>query len=514
METSWLSLLPPLAVVISAFVTNRINPSLALGILTACLVGAQFSPMDTIELLVTNVWRKLSTPDSLYLYAFLFTIGVLITLLNYIGAAAAFAKKASARLQSKKGAQKFSMLVSVMLSIDDYLSILTTGYVMQSITDRFGVARLKLAFLVHSLASPLVIIAPYSSWVPVLTSNIDSPSYIASESLLTYLMTIPFIFYSFLALTSAWFIVQKDISFGPMRHYEELGTSKKSVAHLEAGIRHNSTLADLVLPLFVLVTGLVLGIPYMGGYYLLGGGSKTLMQAIQENTAAQLIMLVCVTAALLVGIVRAVFKRQLQFVRIPRTIWNGILLMAPAVLMVFLAATLSDLLTDTVKAGDYLASILLGNVSLPLLPVMFFVTSVIITMATGSSWGTFSLVPPMAIPITLRLAGVSLPALLTTVPLILPVLGAVLAGAICGDHLSPFSETTIMTATSTGTRPFDHARTQFFYMAPAILGSLVAFVIAGYLASWSPLLNIGISLSIGMTLCLGVLMLLNKSKKQ
>jgi len=509
MEITWLSLLPPSIAVISAAITKRINTSLFAGIVAACLIGTSFAPVASAKLLISSVLEKLTDPDNLYLYAFLCTIGILITLLNHIGAAAAFAHRAAERLKTIKGVERFSLLLSFLLTIDDYLSILTVGYVMRPLTDRFGIARLKLAFLVHSVATPLIIIVPYASWVPVTTAYLESPNYIAAESLLTYLMTIPFIFCSFLALASVIFLVARGISFGPLVPKDE-DAAETPPETSQPDTHPNSTLTDLILPIAILVSGLLFGIPLTGGYYLFGG-TRSLMQSIQYNEYSLLTMLLSVSLALIVGLSRAVVKKQLASKEIPLIVRSGILLMASAVLMVFLASVLNLLLTNNVMTGEYLASQFLGSIPLQFLPVMFFFTSLACSMAIGSAWATFGLLPPIAIPMTMELLQVSLPATLTNAPLILPVLGAILAGAICGNHLSPLSETTMLTATSTGCTPLSHAYSQFIYMVPAIVGTVAAFLLSGIFMQSGILVSIMLSMGVGLALCLGILELLNRT---
>jgi len=508
MELTWLSLLPPVVVVISALITQRLNPSLFLGAVSACVVGANFCLSKAATLLVKHGWSTLRDLDNLYLFAYLFIIGVLITLLNCTGAATAFAKKASERIKNAKGAQKFSLLLSGLLSIDDYLSILTVGYVMRSLTDRFGISRLKLAFLVHSIATPLIILAPYSSWVPVVTGSIDNPNYISTDSLLTYLMSVPFIFYSFCALGSVWFIINRKISYGPMCRHEKDAHEADTAA--EPPTPPNSSIFDLVLPLGILVGGLFVGIPFAGGYHLFGG-TKSLIQSLQQNDYALLVMFISVTLAFAVATISAVLKGKISPKKVPNVVYTGLEMMRPAVVMVFLAFVLSDLLRNVVMTGEYLAHMLLGSVPLYLLPVMFFFTALINTLAIGSAWATFGILPPIAIPMTLGLLQVATPATIEAAPLLLPVIGAIFAGAICGNHLSPFSETTMLTATSTDTTPWAHAYTQLFYMLPAVLGSIVSFVLAGILISWSPLLNAALSLVVGLSISIALLLLFNRS---
>ncbi len=486
---SWPTLLPPLIVILGAIITKRIHSALIIGIVSAAFIGSNGDMSTAIELCFTSLWNTLSDIDNLYLYAFLIVVGMLVALFTITGAATSFARSVTNRIRTKKQAHYASLLVSILLFIDDYLSILTTGYVISPITDRFQIAREKLAYLVHSFAGPIVILAPISSWVAIIVAYLDqvgvtiSPHAtnvrIAADPFFIFLQSIPFIFYSLLTIATAWIIIRYSISFGPMKQYETQATLRTTPRETENGPAYMS---NLLFPLGVLVGGIIIGLPTAGGYWLFGG-PYGFIDAIKFNKHPFLVMLIAALCAVVVGFIRCYQRSLIKINDIPRMAYDGYALMIEAITMVYLASTLSAMLANHVGTGQYLASLLVGSVPLWLLPAMFFMVSLICTIATGSAWGNFALMIPIAIPMLTSLSGLATPIHPHDLSLLLPVLGAILSGSVCGDHISPLSETTTMTATSTGTNPITHAYTQFFYAIPAIASSLIGFVVAGYVCT-------------------------------
>ena len=236
MLSSWLTLLPPALVIFGAIITRRIHAALMFGIISAAIIATSGAISKSIELTFSALWGTISDIDILFLYAFLMAIGTLVSLFTITGAATSFAHAVTRRIRTATQVQYASMLVSILLFIDDYLSILTTGYVMSPLTDRFKISREKLAFLIHSLAGPIVILAPVSSWVATIIGYIDKVGVSASDNTETiriatdpffiFLESIPFIFYSFLITLSVWFIIRMKVSYGPMKKYDELARER------------------------------------------------------------------------------------------------------------------------------------------------------------------------------------------------------------------------------------------------------------------------------------------------
>ncbi len=516
MLQSWLTLLPPAFVILGAIITRRIHPALLLGIAAASLIATHGAFFEAGKLGFNALITTITDIDNLYLYAFLIAIGTLVSLFAVTGAATSFAQAVTQRIRTARQAQYSAMFVSLLLFIDDYLSILTTGYVMSPITDRFQIAREKLAFLVHSMSGPVVILAPVSSWVATIIAYLDqvgvsttdnSKIRIAADPFFIFLKTIPFIFYSFLVILSVWYIIHRDISYGPMSEYEEKAAQ---IPAPSVAASSPAYMSNLLFPLAVLVLGIVIGLPLAGGYWLFGG-SHGLIEALKYNEHPFLVMLISALLAVGVGFARSYQRGLIKFSQFPKIVYEGYDLMIAAIAMVYLASTFSAMLANQVGTGQYLASLFIGSVPLWLLPTMFFLVSLACTIATGSAWGNFALMIPIAIPMITTLSGLPMPIDPTALPLLLPVLGAILSGSVCGDHISPLSETTTMTATCTGTKPLTHSYTQLPYAVPAIISCVIGFALAGILSlNISPGIALLVSLPISGISCVVLLSWLNK----
>lgn len=515
MQVGWFALIPPLVVIIIAILTKRLNIALLCGIVTTALIASEGVMSETISLIGKRLWQTVSEIDNIYLYSFLFTISSLIVLFGYTGCTNAFTYLTSCRLNNKKAVQTSSILISFMLSVDDYLSILTTGYIMRPLIDAYGIPRVKLAYLTHSLAGVVVILLPVSSWVATITGNLymagvdsnDPTAKIAIDPFFLYLQTIPFMFYSLLVIASVIFVVHRSISYGPMREYEK--ETVNHTARKDFSEKAGGSIFDFLAPLFVLVGTVFFGIPYAGGFWMLGG-SHTFIQSLKNNNKTFLIMFIASALAFILALTIALLRRSITMSKLPRIGIEGINLMKNAVLMVFLASTLSIMIRQDVQTGQYLAHILYGAFLINLLPVLFFLLSFTCAISTGSAWGTFGLMIPIAIPMIVSLMDMTSPANPAFIPILYPILGAIFSGSVCGDHVSPFSETTIMAATSAGVTPLTHFYTQAPYAAPAFIATTVTFIVSGFLIAHSAFVNAGISLGIGLIICFGLLTILNK----
>lgn len=520
MTPTWLSLLPPLIVVITAFITKKLNPSLLLGIISAAIIATDGSLSNSLLLIQKRFSNHLHDLDAIYLYIFLLAIGTLIALLNYTGGAIAFAQSFTARIKRKKTVESSSILLSYILGIDDYLSILTNGYVMSPVFDHLKITRLKLAFLIHSLAGAFVILVPISSWVAAITVYLDQSGIgldqhaqdikIAADPFFIYLHTLPFIFYSLLLMAAVWLIVQARLSYGPMYKYEH-GTYHEPIATRQTTpvlTTPRGTSADLLIPLFTLLACVFIGLPYAGGHYIFGG-TRTLIEAFQHNDYTFLVMCISGTIALLVGLTFTLLKSTVHLHELPHIFKNGFNLMRSAILMVILASVLGVLLRADLFTGQYLASLLMNTLSITMLPVTFFLVSLICAIFTGSAWGTFALMLSIAIPMLTSLLQLATPVTPDLMPILFPTIGAIFSGGVCGDHISPISETTVMTASSTGTNPIDHAYTQFPYALPVIIGTIIAFIASGNLIHIPLWMNALISSLVGIIVCFSLLSIFN-----
>ena len=528
MQATWLSLFPPVVVLVAAFTTHRLNPSLLLGIVAAVFIASDFSILSAAQLFFKRFAAQFMDYDLLYLFGFLLLIGIIITLIGKTGGTQAFARVVTRKIKTARGVETSSLLLACLLFIDDYLSNLTVGYVMRPLSDKFRIPRVKLAFLVHTLGGPLVILAPVSSWLAMITSQLDAAGIsntvtvttkLIADPFFIYLRSLPFIFYSFLVIFSAWFIVRKSISFGPMRRQEEIARSegnlfggKKPLADFEKKETDKGTLSDLLVRLGTLIGSIFFGIAYTGGYYLFGG-DRLFIESIRSSSSTFAVLFFSALFSFSVSLLFFRLQKKVTMYTITTTIREGITLMYPATIMLLLASTLGLILRTDLLTGKYIAAILVETMCSSLLPCAFFLVSTLMATITGSSWGTMAILLPITVQILITFLGLKTPITPNDISLLFPVLGGIFSGSVCGDHISPISETTIMSSTCSGCYPLDHSYTQIFYVLPAIISTAVAFLIVGFLYPYGALIAAPISVLSAALLCGISLSLLNKRNK-
>ncbi|MFI5333085.1 MAG: Na+/H+ antiporter NhaC family protein [Candidatus Babeliales bacterium] len=529
MQTSWLVILPPFIVLIAAFMTRHLNASLLIGLVVAAGIATQGNILATIVHLLTRLYEHVVCLDSIYLYGFLLAISTLIVILDKTGGAKGFAHALTKHLRSKRSVEISTILMSMSLFIDDYLSTLNVGYVMRPLSDKFYIPRVKLAFLVHSLSGLLVILMPISSWVAMITGQLDqagiSPLINANTTIIgdpfsIYVQAIPFIFYSLFIVGSVWFIVHRNISFGPMHTQEVIaeqthnlfgGKAPLTVHTEEEENPQTGSLVDLVLPLALLVGIIICGILYAGGFYLFGG-THSFVEALQNNCYTGLILFVASIVTIIFTLGLTWIQGKIHLWQLPIIGKEGYHLIYSAIIMLMLVSTLGAILREDLHTGDYIASYLLGSLPIALLPFTVFVVASLCSIITGSSWGTITLLVPIALPILTAYAATSGPLTPDQLPLLFPLLGAIFAGSVCGDHISPLSQTTVMAAASCGAYVLDHIKTQLPYALPALICAAVSFIIAGYTCSYGLLTCWLASLVPGLVLTLVTLYLLHRCK--
>lgn len=548
MNATWTSLIPPLLVLILGFTTQRVLFSLIAGILSAALIAAHYNPIEGIMLACNYIWintelSNLSSIDAfwkskhLFIGFFLIILGILVALLSHCGGTYAYGSFIKKHIHSKRGAESSSLILSSLLFVDDYFSSLTVGSVMHPLTDLFKIPRVKLAFLIDAMAASLAILAPVSSWVPVLISQLEesgigldttSTTFIHADPFYVYSGMVPFLFYSFLIIVGTWFIVRRGISYGSMHTHEHIADTtgnlfggKEANSYIPDVHKRNkasASMIDFLVPISVLLATIFGLILYTGGWKVFGG-NQTMLHAFQ-HARADLALFEGGLITLIFSFIFALLRKKIVVQEIFSFIHSGISVMAPALLILLFSWTLGDLLREHLHTGHYLASLLLGTLDVRLFPVMFFVTAALASFGTGSSWGTIALLFPIAIPMLVSFMKLQAPVDITAIPLIYPLLGAIASGAVFGDHISPISDTTIMASTSTGSHHIDHVKTQMNYALPMCIGSAFAFTISGYaISSWSFWTTVAASITTGIITSLIILELchryaIHKRKRQ
>ncbi|MBD1557893.1 Na+/H+ antiporter NhaC family protein [Vibrio sp. S9_S30] len=503
--SSPLSLLPPLVALGLAIITRRVLISLGMGILLGGLLITDYSITDSIkyiwdkvysvvietnEVTVDGVKAEESSLNSwnMSIVAFLLLLGMTTALLTLSGGTRAFAEWAQSRVKSKRGSKLLAAFLGVFIFVDDYFNSLAVGAISRPVTDRFYVSRSKLAYILDSTAAPMCVLMPVSSWGAYIMTIIGGilvthglTGY--SSALSAYVNMVPMNFYAVFALLMVFAVVWFQLDVGPMRKKEieasqGMGfddvnnqSSYELSEDLDISESEKGRVADLIMPIVALILATIFFMLYTGAESLAESGKGFDLLGAFENTDVGTSL--CYGG--LIGLVTAlitVFRQKIEFSQIVRTLWVGAGSMFGAILILFFAWTIGSVIGD-LKTGTYLSSLVQGNISAHWLPVILFLLSGLMAFSTGTSWGTFGIM----LPIAGDMAGA------TDLALMLPMLSAVLAGSVFGDHCSPISDTTILSSTGARCNHIDHVATQLPYALSIALVSCVGFIVLGMTSS-------------------------------
>lgn len=543
MSYSILCLLPPLVVLLVGFISRKVLMSLMCGIVSAALVSTNFNLLDASLLMFTRLWNNfelynlisLSTfweSSNLFICFFLLFLSYIITLVNHSGGAYAYGMYMQRHLKNAKSTQIASLFLSLILFVDDYFSSLTAGNVMTPLTDRFKIPRAKIAFLVDSMAAPLAILCPFSSWFAAIigffSENGISLDHSETTLLLAspfdvYLKTIPFIFYSLTVIPLTFYIVQRGISFGLMGKHEEIAQKTgnlfggnlvyqeqldKANQEIQKPIKESS-LANFLVPIGIFVTCIIFGMVFSGGYNPLAN-EISFFEALQ-NCSVSIALFTGGLGALILNTLYFLINGKITPSSTVPLFFNSGKMMFQTMLILMLAWTLGEILRKDLSIGSYLASLIAVSVQINLLPALFFIISLLIAFAMGTSWGTAAVMLPISITTMISLFELPQPANLEEIQIFFPVMGAIFSGCIAGDHLSPISDTTIMTSSSTKMPHIDHVQTQMVYAIPLVIVTIIGFVVAGYTIQYGSLVSLTASMAVTILLAITLFELLNRS---
>mgnify|MGYP004691466315 FL=1 len=471
--STFFSLLPPVIAIVLALNTKEVYTSLLVGIASGALLYANGNLELALNTLFFNedggMITKLSDSGNVGILAFLVMLGILVALMNKAGGSAAFGRWASTHIHSRAGAQFATLLLGVMIFVDDYFNCLTVGSVMRPVTDRQKVSRAKLAYLIDSTAAPICIIAPVSSWAAAVTSSVPEGSGINGFTM--FLRTIPYNYYAVLTVVMSLFLIFTGAEFGPMKLNEDnakngdlFTTADRPYGDdVDDGSDTNGHVIDLLAPVLVLIAACIFGMIYTGGFF---EGVDFITAFADCNASAGLVL--GSSIALLFTFVFYRVRSVMTFQDFAACIPEGFKAMVSPMLILSLAWTLSGM-TGLLGAKYYVAN-LLGNSAAALqylLPVIIFLVAVFLAFATGTSWGTFSILIPIvchAFP---------------DGEMLVVSIAACLSGAVCGDHCSPISDTTIMASAGAHCSHVNHVSTQLPYAITAAACSAVCYIITG-----------------------------------
>lgn len=459
--TFW-AVLPPVIAIVLALLTKEVYISLFIGIIAGCLLftggNVIFAVNSTFEIMGGKV------SENVDILIFLVLLGIIVALISKSGASRAYGNWAVKTIRSKRGSLLATTCLGAVIFVDDYFNCLTVGTVMRPMTDRHNISRAKLAYIIDATAAPVCIIAPISSWAAAVGSSLPKDSTIDGFSL--FLQTIPFNFYALFTIVFMLFIIFSGIDFLAMKKVEDSGISKTpSLEFEEFKIVGHGTVLDLILPILALILSCIGFMLYTGGFFQ----GISLTEAFANCIAARSLVLGSFFTIVFTFFLY-LFRKIITFTQFCDSFTEGFKAMAPSILILCLAWTLSGICSpDYLDLQGYVAVLVAKAQSLnSLLPSLFFLVSLGLAFATGTSWGTFGILIPIA-------AGV-----FSTAPdMIVISVAAILAGAVCGDHISPISDTTILSSTGAQCNHIEHVNTQIPYALCVAACSLLGFLVAG-----------------------------------
>ena len=491
--TFW-ALIPPVVAIVLALITKEVYSSLFVGILVGGLFYSGFSFEGTIvHIFEDGIIGVLSDSYNVGILVFLIILGAIVCLMNKAGGSAAFGRWASDHIKTRTGAQLATVALGVLIFIDDYFNCLTVGSVMRPVTDKHNISRAKLAYLIDATAAPICIIAPISSWAAAVTGFVEG-----EDGLSLFISAIPHNFYALLTIVMMITIAVLNIDFGSMKVHED--NAKKGDLFTtpdrpygeatELEDTGKGTVKDLLIPIIALIICCVIGMIYTGGFFE-GADFVTAF----SNSDASVGLAVGSAFALVITIALYVSRKVLGFKECMDCIPEGFKAMVPAIMILTFAWTLKAM-TDSLGAAEFVAAIIKGGASgiVNLLPAIIFLVGCFLAFATGTSWGTFGIL----IPIVVDAFQATNPTLMTI------AISACMAGAVCGDHCSPISDTTIMASAGAQCNHVNHVSTQLPYAVSVAAISFITYIVAGFVQSaW-------ISLPVGVVLTLGYLLFMKK----
>ena len=494
------SLLPAIIAIGLALITKEVYSSLFIGIVVGGLLYAGFDPVAATEhIFVEGMIAQLSDGWNVGILIFLVVLGAMVMLMNRAGGSAAFGKWATEHVKTKIGAQLATVVLGMIIFIDDYFNCLTVGSVMRPLTDKYKISREKLAYLIDATAAPVCIIAPISSWAAAVTGFIDG-----ANGLTLFVRAIFYNFYAFLSIVMMFTLSLGKFDFGPMRRAEEaFNAEMKNSGHDKEPALTGATdqpnppvsqkgrVIHLIMPIVSLIVCCVIGMIYTGGFF----EGENFVDAF-ANSDASVGLVYGSVAALLLTIIFFLATRVLDFKECMNAIPEGFKSMVPAIMILTFAWTLKAM-TDSLGAATYVSGLVntvssgRGSMVLSLLPAFVFLIGVFLAFATGTSWGTFGIL----IPIVCKVFGSDL-----SNELMIISISACMAGAVCGDHCSPISDTTIMASAGAQCDHISHVSTQLPYALLTAAVSFVCYVIAGFVRTWYVCLPLSMVLMVAVLL--------------
>ena len=475
---TWWSLVPPLLAIVLALVTKEVYSSLFIGVAMGALLYTGFHPWNAF----VAFFDIMKNSMNLNILIFDVLLGMIIVLMSKSGGSAAYGKWAGTKIKSKKSAMLATTGLGVLIFVDDYFNCLTVGSVMRPVTDRFKVSRAKLAYIIDATAAPVCIIAPISSWAAAVNSYVPEDAGISGFQL--FLRTIPYNLYAILTLLMVFTIILTGLDFGLMKKHEknaaagDLFTSggEEFDQVKEEEISSNGKVIDLVLPVLVLI-GTAIGAMIYTGF--LGGATDVVTAFAGCDAETSLIFATLITVMFM--LVLYLPRKVITFKGFMDSFVEGFKMMIPAIGILIFAWSLKGM-GDALEIASFVENLVGSNASASvLLPAILFLVAIFLSFSTGTSWGTFAILVPIAIAM---FPGAD------NMQMMIIAVASVLSGAVCGDHVSPISDTTVMSSAGAQSNHINHVTTQMQYAVVVAVISAIGYVIAGFVHIWWLVLGI------------------------
>ncbi len=470
---TFMSLMPPIIAIVLALVTKEVYSSLFVGIVAAGLLVANFKPVATLDTILNEGFiASLADSWDVGILIFLVLLGIIVALVNKAGGSRAFGEWTKRHVKSRIGAQLATFVLGVLIFVDDYFNCLTVGSVMRPVTDSHKISRSKLAYIIDATAAPICMIAPISSWAAAVSGVVEG-----QNGLELFIKAIPYNFYSLLTIVMIITISLMKFDYGPMKKHElaatqgDLFSDADTVAEeVEVNNGKKSSVWDLVLPVVVLIVTCIFGMLYSGGFFTDGASFVDAFANCDASVALSWGAII----AIIIDVIYLLCRRVITFKEAMDCVPEGFKAMVPPILILTFAWTLSGL-TGLLGADVFVAGLMEGAASglMNLLPAIIFLVAIGLSFSTGTSWGTFGILIPIVVSVfsadsEILIIGIS----------------ACLAGAVCGDHCSPISDTTIMASAGAKCNHINHVSTQLPYALTVAAVSFVAYIVAGFVQSW------------------------------
>lgn len=475
-DVGWLSVLPPLIAITLALISKEVYSSLFLGVLSGMCVYS-FSTGGDILQAVTYVFDMIAIKigENGYMIIFLVLLGSLVVVVTRSGGSGAYGQWAGKRIKKAVSAKLATALLGLLIFVDDGFNCLTVGTVMRPITDKCKISREKLAYLLDATAAPVCIIAPISSWAVAVASEVED-----AGGLNAFVKTIPYNLYAVLTIVMVFFLSITDFDFGPMKKAEQDSRKEEAQTAVTDRTVKKGAVPDLILPILTLIVTAILGMAYVGGYF----DGRPFTEAIGENPTAGLTL--GTFAALAVAMVLYIPRKLMSLREFMAGVIDGIKTMIPALTILILAWALGGVCREMIGTGIFVSNFVsAAELSFRFLPAIVFIVAAFLSFSMGTAWGTFGILLPIVSMLCAGSDGASV---------LIPSLGATLAGSVYGDHCSPLSDTTILASTGAQCDHLRHVETQLPYATLVAAVCAVGYVVAGFVRN--PWITVAVSVAL------------------